>query len=316
MPTIRMDSGELINSVALLVIDAQDTFIDTLPEKDAFITRCAFAIDAAQTLGIKTLFTEQAPDKLGPTNASLLKRAANPKVFHKNCFSALNAPRIEEFLRDNEIYHLIACGLETPICVYQTGLQAVDEDIDVTFMADALGSRRVEDANLALQALRELGCQILPTETVFYSLIGDATHPRFRDFSLLVKAFSEPNFSISDYLKNTPVIGDTAKTKRSDQDRADSRRGRAPRKPRNRKKDSSTDSSPRPPKPKNVPIENKKPAPPSAENKSTRSTASTAQPKTQRKRAARKRPAKKSTKNSAGAKPVSGNEKPTRRSKE
>ncbi|MGY8695327.1 MAG: isochorismatase family protein, partial [Verrucomicrobiia bacterium] len=146
MPTNQKDRSDLINTVALLVLDAQDCFIDTLHDKPGFLSRCTFAIDAAQALGITTLFTEQVPNKLGHTNAKLLRRAQSPKLFHKESFSALSAPGIESFLRDNEIYHLLVCGLETPICVYQTGLQAVDEDIDVTFLVDALGCRRAEDA--------------------------------------------------------------------------------------------------------------------------------------------------------------------------
>ena len=51
--------------MALMVVDVQDCFIDRLADKDDFLRRCAFAIDAAQTLGIQTIFTEQVPDKLG-----------------------------------------------------------------------------------------------------------------------------------------------------------------------------------------------------------------------------------------------------------
>ncbi len=198
------DRSELINSVALLVLDAQDCFIDTLHDKTGFISRCAFAIDAAQALGITTLFTEQVPRKLGHTNAKLLRRARAPKVFHKESFSALNAPGIERYLRDNEIYHLLVCGLETPICIYQTGLQAVDEDIDVTFLVDALGCRRADDAPHAIEALRRLGCQVLPTETLFYSLIGEVNHPRFRALNDLVKTFSQADFDIDAYLNQAP----------------------------------------------------------------------------------------------------------------
>src|SRR5690606_26091751 len=122
-----------------LVLDAQDSFIDTLHNKESFLKRAAFAIEAARTLGIHTIFTEQAPEKLGRTNAALFKLANNPKVFAKQTFSALGAPGIENYLRNREIYHLLVVGLETSVCVYQTGLQATDEDVDITFFSDALG---------------------------------------------------------------------------------------------------------------------------------------------------------------------------------
>ena len=245
MPTDPQERNELINSVALLVLDAQDCFIDTLSDKERFLSRCAFVIDAARILGIRTLFTEQVPNKLGHSHARLFRRAQSPRVFHKQSFSALNAPGIERYLRDNEVYHLIVCGLETPICVYQTGLQAVDEDIDITFLADALGCRRSEDAPYALETLRGMGCQVLPSESLFYSLLGDVTHPSFKAFNELVKAFSDPSFDLESYLESEPVSApatpsrDSQKTDDSGDKRNKRRRSRGSRRGRRREEPSN-----------------------------------------------------------------------------
>ena len=208
MPSSRKSTADLTQSMALIVVDVQDCFIDALADKDDFLRRCAFAIDAAQTLGIRTIFTEQVPDKLGPTSALLKQRARNPKVFSKKSFSAFAAPGIETYLRDNEIYHVLVCGLETSICIYQTALQSLDEDIDATFLTDALGCRRVEDGRLAIEAIRQLDCQTLPSETVFYSLLGSATHPNFRSFSKLVATYSNSSISTQKILSEKP---DTAR---------------------------------------------------------------------------------------------------------
>ena len=208
MPNSRQNTADLTQSMALMVVDVQDCFIDTLADKDDFLRRCAFAIDAAQTLGIETIFTEQVPDKLGSTNTLLKQRARNAKVFSKKSFSALAAPGIESYLRDHEIYHVLVCGLETPICIYQTALQSIDEDIDATFLTDALGSRRTEDGRLAIEAIRQLDCQTLPSETVFYSLLGSATHPKFRSFSKLVTTYSNSSISTQKILSEKP---DTAR---------------------------------------------------------------------------------------------------------
>ena len=200
MPVTRKVRPEIMDSVALLVLDAQDAFIDYLHNKTEFLNRSAFAIEVARILKIHTLFTEQAPEKLGRTNSTLFKLARNPKVFPKRSFSALGAPGIENYLRDKEIYHLLVIGLEVPICVYQTGLQASEEDVDVTFLSDALSSRRVQDEPAVISALTRLGCQVLPSETVFYSLLADSQNSYFREFGQLVKTFNEPGFTLEDYL--------------------------------------------------------------------------------------------------------------------
>ncbi len=241
MPTDRLEQTELMSSAALLVLDAQDCFIQTLPDPDTFLSRCAFAVDAARVLGIRTIFTEQVPHKLGHTHAQLLRRAQTPTVFPKESFSALGAPGIDAWLRDNEIYHLIVCGLETTICVYQTGLQATDEDIDITFLSDALACRRTQDEPHAVEALRRLGSQVLPSETVFYSLLREVTHPLFREFNQLVKSFSANDFNLNAYLGKTPQPV-ASPSEKPNPERPQRRRARPQRRSRKRTPESNNES--------------------------------------------------------------------------
>ncbi len=214
MPHNRKGRSELLDSIALLVLDAQDSFINTLYNKESFMQRSAFIIEAARSLRMRTIFTEQVPEKLGSTNKQLLALARKPKVFRKTSFSALNAPGIEQYLRDREIYHLIVCGLETPICIYQTGLQAVEEDIDITFLTDALGCRRKEDEQPVLGALKELGCHLLPSEAVFYSLLGDVGNHYFRAYNQLVKLYSESPVNLEERIIALKQIEDSQPQKK------------------------------------------------------------------------------------------------------
>lgn len=269
---------EILDSVALLVIDAQDSFIDTLKDKEAFKQRAAFAIEAARCLKLHTIFTEQAPEKLGRTNADLFKLAYKPKVFSKQTFSALGAPGIQAYLRDKEIYNLLVVGLETPICLYQTGLQATDEDIDVTYLSDCIGARRPQDAAPTLDALTRMGCQVLPSETIFYSLLSDTVNPYFRAFTQIVKAFDSEDFSLETYLENRPTeVNETPerpqKPQRKERPQKDRKEGRKPQRDdqgsedrddkrqgdrrNNRRSDRREDSSPRDEKPTDSEHENR-----------------------------------------------------------
>ncbi len=199
MPENPEARTDIMKSVALLVLDAQDVFIDTIYNKESFLLRTAFAIEAARSLRIRTIFTEQVPEKLGRTNRKLQSLAWKPRTFAKQSFSALRAPGLEQFLRENEIYHLVVCGLETPICVYQTALQAEEEDVDITLFTDALGCRRQEDEAPVLESLRKLNCELLPSETLFYSLIGDVGHPYFRYYNNVVKAYNNKEYSHDEF---------------------------------------------------------------------------------------------------------------------
>lgn len=200
MPAHSTAKNEIMDSVALLVIDAQDIFINAIHDRENFLTRTAFIIEAARTLRIKTIFTEQAPQRLGRTNSRLLSLARHPKVFAKKAFSALKADGIQQYLKNQEVYNLIVCGLETPICVYQTALNAEEIDVDCTLLTDALSCRRKADEGPALDAIRKLNCELLPSETVFYSLLSDIDHPQFKAFNNLVKSYHNREFD-DEYFK-------------------------------------------------------------------------------------------------------------------
>lgn len=183
------ENDHLLDAVALLVLDVQERLLPAMADAETFTDRVAFAIEAARHFKLQVIFTEQVPEKLGPTLPRLRKLAPNAPVFKKSSFSALQAPGLQDYLRDQNIYHLLVCGLETPVCVYQTALQAADLDHDTTLLSDCLASRRPEDDAYVLPALTRGGCHLLPSETVFYSMVADADRPVFRGYSELVKHY-------------------------------------------------------------------------------------------------------------------------------
>ncbi|MFM9092543.1 MAG: isochorismatase family protein, partial [Verrucomicrobiota bacterium] len=122
--------------------------------------------------------------------ASFLRAAAPAApVWAKDTFSALGDPAVRgALLAPGGPRHLLLAGIETPICVYQTAIDALRAELEVTVLTDCVGARRPADAAAALAALARLGCHLLPAETVFYALAQDARHPFFRGLTALVKA--------------------------------------------------------------------------------------------------------------------------------
>lgn len=174
----------------LLCIDMQPVFVNTVPDKERLLARCSFAIEAAQGLGINVLFTEQVPQKLGETDPALLALVEEPEQAGKATFSVLGDHGLRELiLQRYNADHLIICGIETPICVYQTAIDAIRSDIPVTLLSDCLGGRRTQDCIDALDALKRAGANVMPSETVFYSMLNDTAHPFFRSFTKLVKKY-------------------------------------------------------------------------------------------------------------------------------
>lgn len=186
-----------IPHVALLVVDMQEAFLQAIPKADSILQRCSFAVEAASLLGMRTFFTTQVPEKLGPVVPRLLGLLEDPAVFPKTGFSALSAPNLLDTLSHNEIDHLILAGLEIPICIYQTAIEAANQDMAMTLLSDCIGGRREEDQAPVLSALAQIGCHVLPSEAIFYSILGQAGHPQFKAFTALVKKYNQADSGAS-----------------------------------------------------------------------------------------------------------------------
>ena len=179
-----------LNGVLLLCVDLQPVFLKAVADGFATARRCSFAIEAATAFGIPVAFTEQMPQKLGATDPELLKLVKHPTVYPKSCFSVFADDGIRDSLRSFDLEHIILCGLETSICIYQTALGALDANVQVTVLTDAVTGRRPDDSRTCLEALSRAGVHLLPSESVFYALLHDAKHPAFKTFNKLVKAYA------------------------------------------------------------------------------------------------------------------------------
>ncbi|MGZ0657409.1 isochorismatase family protein [Coraliomargarita sp. W4R72] len=176
------------NHLGLLLIDFQEIFLKAMPDRERLLKRTSFAIKAAELLGVSVAATEQMPEKLGATTEALSDIwDANTPVFDKTAFSSLEAEGLHRWIEANQIDHLLIAGMETSICVYQTAIQALGEDTGVTLLSDCISERRPEDRAPVLEQLLAMDAHVLPSETIFYSLLGSAEHPKFREFTQLVK---------------------------------------------------------------------------------------------------------------------------------
>ena len=174
--------------LGLLLIDFQDVFLKEIPDRDRLLKRSTFALKAAELLGVSVAVTEQIPEKLGATTEVISGYyGVNTPVFDKSAFSAFEAEGLHRWIESKQIDHLLLAGIETSICIYQTALQALGADIGVTLLSDCIGERRHEDRAPVLEQLLSMDAHILPSETIFYSLLGSAEHPQFREFNQLVK---------------------------------------------------------------------------------------------------------------------------------
>ncbi len=181
--------SEAPSPTVLLCIDLQPVFLRAVAESERVQKRCAFALAAASGLGVPVVFSEQVPQKLGGTVPELRALASAAPTLGKSTFSALADDGIRAALLDElHAEHLLLCGIETSVCVYQTALDARASGLEVTLLSDCVSARRPDDAAVCFAALRHAGVHVLPSETVFYALLHDVAHPFFKSYTQLVKS--------------------------------------------------------------------------------------------------------------------------------
>jgi nicotinamidase-related amidase len=180
-----------MEGVGCLLIDLQESFLKVVHNRSALEKRLAFVAEACVLLGIKVYLSEQVPEKLGPTIPAIKDLVPDAGVFPKRSFSLWQEETFREQLKNDNVGHLLVGGIETPICVYQTVVQARNDEMQITLLSDCVGARRKGDEQTILHTLNSHGTLCLPSESIFYSVLGDVDHPDFKAFTQLVKRYSD-----------------------------------------------------------------------------------------------------------------------------
>jgi isochorismate hydrolase len=184
----KSEGKETVGQPGLLVMDMQDSLLSMINNNHELEEAIVFSLKAFDLLKLPICFTEQVPEKLGNTNDTILSASSSFECFSKKSFSAFGCSDFVDWVDRRRIQNLIVCGIETPICIYQTCVDALHRGIAVTLLVDCLGSRRVLDSKVALDQLRAFGCCALPVETLIYSMMDNSEHDSFRDVSSIVRS--------------------------------------------------------------------------------------------------------------------------------
>ncbi|XP_010846912.1 PREDICTED: isochorismatase domain-containing protein 2, mitochondrial isoform X1 [Bison bison bison] len=86
-----------------------------------------------------------------------------------------------------QLRSVLLCGVETQACILQTALDLLDRGLQVHVVVDACTSRSQVDRLVALSRLRQSGAFLSTSEGLIFQLVGDATHPQFKEIQKLVK---------------------------------------------------------------------------------------------------------------------------------
>lgn len=186
-----------VPSVRLWVCDLQEKFAPAIAGFDHVAHNCATLMRAVNAivesspsaLEASAYITEQVPEKLGSTVASVRDAAASASGLRATTRAKTTFSMYPTFADDEDVMgdHHVIVGIESHVCVLQTVLDLLSRDKVVFVCVDAVSSIRLEDRAVALRRMERAGAILTCTESVVFELLGDAAHPGFRGASAAVR---------------------------------------------------------------------------------------------------------------------------------
>ena len=171
----------------LAVIDVQERHFPHVLDATAVLDRICRVVDMARLLHVPLIWTEHHPRGFGATVPTLAERVSGLTPLTKRVFGCFGSPDFERSVRHQALGHLYLVGTETPICILQTALAALERSLQPVVVADCVSARRALDHDLALRRMEQAGVILVTWEMLAYEWMRSAEHPQFREVLELVK---------------------------------------------------------------------------------------------------------------------------------
>lgn len=177
---------------ALVVVDIQELFRSVISDMELVLANSSRLVRFCQQLEVPVVVTEQYPAKLGTTVEELRAPLKEWNPIEKIAFSCGGCPEFLNRLNQLGRKQILLCGIETHVCVYQTARDLVREGYQVALAADAVSSRLPLNREIGIEAMRDLGVQIMSTEMLMFEILDVALTDDFKAVSGILRENPTP----------------------------------------------------------------------------------------------------------------------------
>jgi nicotinamidase-related amidase len=171
----------------LVIVDVQERVTTAIPGIDRIAATIGRLLEGARLLGVPVLALEQNPAGLGATSEALRRRLQPGEVLTKLNFAGFREPDIRARIESLGRRQIVLAGIEAHVCVLQTALSLLAGGYETFVVADAVGSREVDNRNRALDRLARDGVGIVTSEMVLFEWLGRFAGEEGRAVVRLVK---------------------------------------------------------------------------------------------------------------------------------
>jgi len=175
----------------LVVVDVQERLVPAIHKElyERSLKNFKIVIEAAGTLGLPIVLTEQYPKGLGRTVPDVVQ-ALEGNSYERIEKVTFSCGRDEGFLAaiaKTARRQIVLIGMETHVCVYQTSVDLIDAGYEVFVLDDAVSSRFLHNYQSGIAALRDAGAVVVSTETAVFQWMKVAGTPEFKKISSLLR---------------------------------------------------------------------------------------------------------------------------------
>jgi nicotinamidase-related amidase len=171
----------------LLVVDLQERLLPHIAEHDSITSQAIRMIRAARELGLAITITEQYPAGLGHTPAAVGAAAEGVSPLEKMTFSVWQDTACRQRLLAPARPMVLLIGIEAHVCVQQTAFDLLEGGLIPFVLADAVGSRRPADRDVALGRLRSTGVSVTTVEAAIFEMLDRAGTALFKRLLPIVR---------------------------------------------------------------------------------------------------------------------------------
>ncbi len=171
----------------LVLVDIQTRLTRVMDGRNTLIERIVQLLKGLRVLNVPVLWLEQYPEGLGPTVPEIAAELQDHTPIIKNVFSGWGSPEFRMHIEKHNPAHILVCGIETHVCVYQTVSDLIAAGYGTDVVADAVSSRSPFNRELGLRRMESLGAGLTSVEMVLFELLKIADGKPFRQILKIIK---------------------------------------------------------------------------------------------------------------------------------
>jgi nicotinamidase-related amidase len=180
---LRLDASR----AKLLVVDLQQGLLPHIAEHESVVSQSIRMIRTARELDLPITLTEQYPRGLGRTPSIVTDPADRPAPLEKLTFSVWQDTPCRKRLLSLTRPQILLVGIEAHVCVQQTAFDLLEAKLLPFVLADAVGSRRRFDRDIALDRLRAAGVGVTTVESAIFEMLDQAGTDLFKRILPIVR---------------------------------------------------------------------------------------------------------------------------------